>query len=206
MKWSEVELKELLAKSYAAKWALICDKIQDNGQSGEIALLLGTRPQGAIERARAAARLYLQGRVRHIVASGGVSWEHEGESLTEAELMARILRAEGVPDEAIILDTEARTTKENMICGTLAINRALGLKRVRHVIIVTTVTHMQRSLSLARVLLPRCYTVSAYPSYPEASLDAWLASAENQALLDNSITLTKGLVDDRIIEDIEINA
>jgi len=203
MKFSEISLQKLQALSYNEKWNIVCGKVCDDGCSGDVALLLGSRPELAIDRAHTAATLYLSGRVKHIVASGGVFWEYNGETLTEAELMSRVLQKDGVPQSAIIIDNEARTTKENMICGTLVINRTLKFDNIEHIIIVTSQNHMQRSLALAKAFLPRKVTVSGCPYIPMESIEQWLESEENQHSLDGAIRLTKGLVDNKIVEDIE---
>ena len=166
--------------------------------------MLGTHPQEAICRAHAAARLYHAGRVQYIVSSGGVEWEYNSETLTEAALMARVLLQDGVPESAIVLDNEAKTTKENMICGTLAMERALTFKQIEHVIIVTSHSHMQRSLALAKAFLPRKVSVSGFPYFPEESMEAWLRSEDNRRRLDHAIRLIKRLVDTNIVEDMEI--
>ena len=93
------------------------DNVTDGG-CADVALLLGTRPDIAKERAEAAAELYLGGRVRHIIPTGGVEWETDGRTVSEARYMADILCSLGVPEDAITLEEEARTTKENMIFGT----------------------------------------------------------------------------------------
>lgn len=205
MKLSAIRLEDLLAKSPKEKWNIVCGRVRDDGKSADVALLLGSRPARAIERASAAAELYLSGRVKYVVPSGGVKWEYEGEELSEAELMKRVLVDRGVPEEAIFLDNEARTTVENMICGTLVINRTLKISRIDSVIIVTSESHMQRSLLLARALLPRKFEISGYPSYPGVSKEEWLTDEANVRLLDGCITLTKGLVDKRFVEDIDID-
>ncbi len=205
MKLSCVSNEALQAMTTEQKWNFVCGGVKDDGDTGDVALLLGTYPEGAKERALAAARLYHAGRVREIVASGGVKWDYEGENISEADFMARILEREGVPREAIILDNEARTTKENMICGTLEINRKNKFYTVDTVIIVTTEAHMKRSMALAKAFLPRKVAISAYPSYPDAPKEEWLKNEENIKLLDNAIRLMKGLVDHRIVEDMEID-
>ena len=53
------------------------DNVMDVG-CADVALLLGTRPDIAKERAAAAAELYLGGSVRHIIPTGGVEWEIDG--------------------------------------------------------------------------------------------------------------------------------
>jgi len=204
MTYSQLTYEALTALTPEQKWALLTYGVKDDGMSGEVALLLGTRPEGAIERAQAAAELYRAGRVQYVVASGGVCWSYENELLTEAELMARVLQVNGVPKDAIILDNEARTTKENMICGTLAINRTIKFNGISHVIIVTSVNHMQRSLALAKAFLPRKVTVSGYPSYPVGGAETWFCDEDRLRILDHAVTLTKGLVDCKIVEDIEV--
>ena len=192
MKFSEISLEKLQELSYEQKWNIVCGNIRDDGCSGDVALLLGSRPAFAIDRAHTAAKLYLSGRVKHIVASGGVFWDYNGEKLTEAELMSRVLQKDGVPQSAIIIDNEARTTKENMICGTLAIHRALTFNKLEHVIIVTSQSHMLRSFALAKAFLPRKVSISRCPYISDECRS-----------LDGEIKLIKGIVDDRIVEDIE---
>ncbi len=205
MKISEISKEDLLSLSTEQKWNFNCAHIKDLGDKGEIALLLGTRPELSKERALAAAKLYHSGRVQFIVPSGGVRWEFEGETMSEAEFMSKILIEEGVPKDAIILENEAKTTKENMIYGTLQINRKTKFYNVDTIIIVTTLVHMNRSLALAKAFMPRKVKFSPYPSYPEQSTDEWLKSEHGKNLLDNELSLLKGLVDNRIIEDMEIN-
>lgn len=205
MKMSGRTKEELLALTPEEKWDLVCGNIRDDGASAKVAILLGGNPINAIPRAEAAAELYRAGRVEYIVASGGVKWDYEGEQISEADLMSRVLQQNGVPAEAIILDNEARTTKENMICSTLQINRTLTFKEIDRVIIVTSLSHMQRSIALAKALLPRKVEVFSYPYIPAEGRDEWLKSEENCRILDNAIRLTRDLIADRIVDDIEVN-
>lgn len=204
MKLSQVTNEQLAAMTVEQKWAFNCGGVRDEGRSAEVAILLGGAPVRAVERARGALQLWREGRVKYIVPSGGVKWEYEGETLSECEIMTRILIEGGVPAEAIIPENEATTTKENMIYATLRINRKTGLRGFDHIIIVTSETHMKRSIALAKALLPRKFTVSAYPSYSEGTREDWLADPANLTILDKSIQLMKGLVDNGIVEDMEI--
>ena len=205
MKLSDINIDDLLARSPEEKWNFVCGDVKDDGETADIAILLGSRPQRATERALAAAELFLAGRVKYIVASGGVKWEAGGEELSEAELMKRVMVDAGVPEEAILLDNEARTTVENMICSTLVINRTVKITKNDSVIIVTSQSHMKRSLALARALLPRKFRISGYPSFPSVSREEWLADEKNRELLDSCITLIKRLVDSRFVEDMDID-
>ena len=204
MKLSCVTQERIDAMTPNEKWELVCGGIKDDGETADLAILLGSRPVRAIERALAAAELYRAGRVKSILASGGVLWEYNGEMISEADLMKRIMIENGVPEEAILVDNEARTTVENMICSTLVINRTVKISRTESVIIVTSLSHMRRSIALAKALLPRKFKVSAYPSYPSVTTDEWLKNEGNVKMLDSSITLLRRLISNRVVEDVEI--
>ncbi len=201
MKISCMTEEQLLALTPQQKWDFICDGIEDKGESADIALLLGSRPCWSGPRAYAAAKLYREGRVKYIVPSGGVKWDEDGECLSEANFMKRILLAEGVPEEAIIMEDEATTTKENLIYGTLQINRKTKFYETKKIMIVTSINHMKRSLALAKAFLPRFVEISYSPSQPDVPYEECM---KNVVTLDRAIHLIKGLVDRGIVEDMEI--
>ena len=203
MKLSCADIETLLAMSPEEKWDLVCKDIKDDGETGDLALLLGTRLDIATQRAEVAAELYHAGRVKYILATGGVKWKHGDELISEADWMKQVLMEEHVPEDAILLDNEARTTLENMICSTLVISRTVRLSKISKVIIVTSQTHMQRSLALAKALLPRKFHLSACPCFHEKPVEQWLAVEKNQKTLNLYIELTKNLIDNGIVEDIE---
>lgn len=196
MKFSQIEKEQLLALPDEDKHRILYTGWTDDGAPADAALLLGTRL--CQERAAVAAKLYHTGRVPYIMPSGGVEWEFDGEMISEARYMAKLLRQAGVPEEAILLENEARTTKENMICGTLQLSRALHLQNLHRVIIVTADYHMKRSLALARCLMPRFVEIGCVASPPPAAEPERLPRA-----IDSELSLLKGLVDAGIIPDIE---
>lgn len=203
MKLSELTREQIAAMPFEQKYNFVCGDIVDDGMSAPVAILLGGNPNNALPRALAAAELYRSGRVLYIVPSGGVEWDFGGEMISEAKYMKRILIENGVPEDAIILENEARTTKENMIYGTLRINRKLRFEKVDHVIIVTSRSHMKRSIALAKAFLPRKVTVSAYPANHEATIAG--LNGSTGAWIAKELDLIKGLVDSGVAEDMEIN-
>lgn len=203
MKLSELDINTLRSLTPKQKWDAACGGVVDEGATAEVALLLGGGPIRAIERALAAAKLYRDGRVKKIIPSGGVEWDHNGERISEANLMARVLRENGVPEEDIILENEARTTKENIIYGTLQIIRNYK-KIVDSVIVVTSVWHMKRGIALAKALFPGKIKVYAYPSYPAGTVEDWLKIEENQKLLTSGLGLLKKLIALGDVEDVDI--
>lgn len=154
MKLSALSYDQIKALSDEVVQRIVYDRPEDDAHA-DVALLLGTSPDFAEARACKAAELYFAGRCKHIIPTGGVAWEVNGKSVSEARLMADILLARGVPAEAIIMEEEATTTKENMIFGTLQITRRLNIRNVHSCVIVTSSSHLRRSLALAKLLLPR---------------------------------------------------
>lgn len=204
MKITEAKKETLMALSPREKYDFVCGDIRDDGMSAPVALLLGGNPNNARNRALAAAELYRAGRVPYIIPSGGVKWDIDGEMISESHFMKRILMENGVPEEAIILENQATTTVENMIFGTLQIYRKLKFKNAPHVIIVTSEAHMKRSMALAKAIMPRALTFSAYPAFHNAPTDEWFESEANLKALDTEVRLLKDLADSGFIEDMEI--
>ena len=205
MKVSKLTEEKVNGLTPKDKWELVCNGADDSGDTAEFALLLGTKPEIARERAEAAAELYRSGRVKYIIPSGGVEWETEnGEKLSEACYMAYILAENGVPDKAILLENEAKTTKENMIFGALLINRRTKFYGDKKVIIVTSDYHMKRSLLLARTFMPSFVKLGGYPAKVKGEIGSWLENKDNVALLDTEIYLFRSIYSHGLIEDTEI--
>lgn len=109
-----------------------------------------------------------------------------------------------MPESAIIVENEARTTQENMIYGTLQLQRALNFRAVDRVIVVTSAFHLRRSVALAKLYLPRKVKISGYPgSCLEGSREHWFEDKTYSERVENEIMLLKDLVDEGQIDDIE---
>ena len=106
-------------------------------------VLPGGRPSRTLDaRVRHAARLYAAGLVDRVVVTGGVG-KHPP---SEAEVMARILREEGVPGEAVLLEDEAESTWDSArLVAALA-----GREGVSEVLVVTDPLHCVRTAAAFR--------------------------------------------------------
>lgn len=106
-------------------------------------VLSGGRPSGTL-RARTlhAARLYLAGEVGRVVVTGGVG----ANPPAEAEVMARILVLEGVPESAVAREGEALNTWDS------AVKVAAMARRMEFgpVVVVTDPIHCVRTASAFR--------------------------------------------------------
>lgn len=179
----------------------------------EVAVLLGggTLPaepprqmvelNGSGDRVLYAAWLYQQGKVAHILLSGGLlDWE-TGKS-TPAQDMAALLEMMGVPSEALWLQTESRNTYEDAVYSA----RILKSKGVRRVLLVTSAWHMPRAVDLFQsqgvevVPLPVDYTVTeaGWRQLTQGDLQAQVLalvpSADNLALTSRMLKEHLGML------------
>ncbi len=100
---------------------------------------------GNVDRYWHAARLYHAGRAPLIILSGGRD-PRRPESWSEAESGALFLRDLGVPDEALVLESEARTTRDN----ATRVAEILEQRGLDEIMLVTSASHMHRSLATFR--------------------------------------------------------
>jgi uncharacterized SAM-binding protein YcdF (DUF218 family) len=133
----------------------------EGGVPDEAAVVLGTqvlpggRPSGPL-RARTlhAARLYVAGEVGLVIPTGGVG-EHPP---SEAEVAAGVLRGAGVPEECILVEGEARNTRESArLVAAMARERG-----IRSVLLVTDPLHCVRAVGAFRA---EGLSVRASPAY-----------------------------------------
>lgn len=99
---------------------------------------------GAGDRVLFAGWLYHQGVAPRLLLSGGTIDWLEARGSTPAEEMASILKLLGIPDEAIVLETESQNTFENAKNSTKILHQE-GFDRV---VLVTSAQHMPRSVAL----------------------------------------------------------
>lgn len=106
-------------------------------------VLRGGRASGTLwARARHAARLYIEGEVALVIPTGGVG-EHPP---SEAKVAARVLREAGVPEEDVLLEEEALSTRDSARL-VVEVARARG---IRSLMLVTDPLHCVRSVAAFR--------------------------------------------------------
>ena len=104
----------------------------------------GVEVTGAGDRVLYAARLYREGKIKHILLSGGeIEWLTSSTS-SPAEDMAALLTEIGIPQEALWLEGESRNTHENAVYG----QKMLEEKGIQKVLLITSAMHMPRSVAL----------------------------------------------------------
>lgn len=93
----------------------------------------------AVVRVDTAIELYRAGRAPKVVLSGGAL---EGD-VSEARGMAHVMKQQGVPDEALLLENASRTTYEN----ATQTEEELKEHGVKKVLLVTSALHMPRAMA-----------------------------------------------------------
>ena len=96
---------------------------------------------GYDDRVWHAGRLYHAGKAPLIIVTGGLVWD--GPAFSAARVMRIQLRALGVPDHAIIIESDSRNTRQNALF-TAELAAPLGIERV---LLVTSAWHMPRAVA-----------------------------------------------------------
>ena len=132
----------------------------------DCALVLGGPVEFMESRAKAAAELYLAGRVPYLMVSGGVCRESEFGYLSEARILTRHLENLGVPKQQIILEEQAATTVQNMeFCKELLARHFPG--QTLRLVVVTSTFHTFRSVKLAEHYLSGHHIQGQGAKYPK---------------------------------------
>lgn len=99
-------------------------------------------PVTAASRVDRAAELYREQRASTLVLSGAAL---DG-TLSEAQMMARLLQQKQIPEQALLLETESLTTHENGLYTA----RLLKQKGLNQILLVTSALHMPRAMAVFR--------------------------------------------------------
>ena len=129
----------------------------------------GAAGGGYQERVKQAVALYHQGTARWLIFSSGFVYAFQ-----EAQIMKELAVANGVPPSAIILETRAANTYENVVF----VRRILDARNWRRVALVSSPYHMRRATLTAKRVAPEIAVIPApaagsqfYAHHHGASLD-----------------------------------
>ncbi|MGE8215800.1 hypothetical protein D3C87_571380 [compost metagenome] len=98
------------------------------------------------ERIRHGLDLYEQGYAPLLIFTGG--YGGSAARFSESQVARRYALKQGIPDQAILIETASRTTRQNLIEA----RRLMQQRKLHRVIIVSDPLHMARALRLAREL------------------------------------------------------
>ena len=139
------------------------DQASDPALRADAIVVLGaaaydSRPSPVFEeRIRHGIDLYRRGHAPFLLFTGG--YGGRGARFAESEVGRDYAVREGVPAEAILIETLSRTTRDNLVQG----RALLGARGKNRVIVVSDPLHMARALRLCRRLGLQCLA-SATPT------------------------------------------
>jgi uncharacterized SAM-binding protein YcdF (DUF218 family) len=108
---------------------------------------------GFLDRVDKALAIYKSGRAPYILFSGGTKFG-EREFVEAIRAKERAIEL-GVPESAILIETESNHTKENVIASLLVLDRAIGLHNIKKLIVVSQAGHLRRCLLTLKTYMPQ---------------------------------------------------
>ncbi len=149
-RWLCLAAAGVLAQGFLALYLVVWIKSgeDDDAVPSDCIVVLGAKAHGLepgrVLRARLeqAQKAYEQGLGGKILVCGGKGTD---ETVSEAEAMAAYLKAQGVPDEDILLEKDSRNTRENLRFA----KRIMEANGYQTCVLVTSDYHMMRARMLA---------------------------------------------------------
>ncbi len=204
---SQVKKEDLKNLSVEDKTRILFDTVYDDkGEKAPVGIVLGCSYIPYMEeRIIGAAELYKSGRIEKLMPTGRVIAALLPEKrITEAEYMAEELIKRGVKREDIILENNARTTIENVICSQLEINRYFGNGTTCDVFIVSSPLHLRRSKMIADLYMPKNIKKHLYPCPTDRhGKDNWMSFPESVEQVNDEIAMMWVMIKTGQADDIE---
>lgn len=128
----------------------------------DYAIVLGCDTEHAQKRADIAAEFYRRGGAPKLIVSGGVGHIVDGKKVPEYKIMLDRLKENGIPESAILIESEATDTIQNMLFSASLISRNSYILNVKNITLITEAYHMPRSLITGKLFLPSYFNVYGY--------------------------------------------
>lgn len=173
----------------------------ERAEKSDYAIVLGTAPQYAESRAEIAAHFYRAGNAPQIIVSGAAVSDA---NITESAFLRGELIKRGVPEEAIIEESRAYDTIQNMTCSLTEICKRADIMEVGSVTVITEPFHIRRALYLAGLLLPKFIRVCGYTEGTERQRAEWKRNDRLKNCVRTEILILQQLIAKGRIEDIEL--
>ena len=183
---------------------LLFEGLADSGETADCIIVLGS-VKAAKYRVPVAVQAYKSGRASKLLLCGGKLRDFPDGHYSEAEHMLRAALAMGVCEEDIIMENRSLNTIENLLCGLVELQRALGLHNIHQVLLVTTAYHMRRSLAIARYLFPAHIEVIPCPADDtNTRRENWMQSDMGIQRVKNEAMKIAAYVNNGVISDFKI--
>jgi uncharacterized SAM-binding protein YcdF (DUF218 family) len=183
---------------------ILYEGVEDKGDKGDCIMVLGSI-KALQYRIPKAVSMYKDKRASKILLSGGAIRDTEDGLLTEADIMRKGAIDLGIPKENILVDALSMTTKENMICALLPLERAFKLSNIKRILLVTTNYHMRRCLLMAKTYMPRWIEFSSCPADDtNTRRDNWYLNEKGYQRAKAEVWKIICYINEQSIEDFEV--
>ncbi len=180
---------------------ILYEGLEDRGDTGDCIMVLGSS-KAQRYRVPKAVTLYRDKRSSKMLLCGGRT---ENGTLSEAEMMRRKAIELGIPNEDILVEELSLSTKENMLCALLPLDRAFKLSRIQRILLVTTTYHMRRCLLMAQAYMPRWIEISPCPADDvNTRRDTWFQNENGYLRAKDEAWKIVCYINEKSIEDFEI--
>lgn len=173
----------------------------DRAEKSDYAIVLGTDPKYAICRAEIAASYYRKGGTQRFIVSGAAVSD---KSISESAFLCGELIRLGVPEEAIIEESRAYDTIQNMTCSLTEICKRTDIMQVEGITVITEPFHIKRALCLANLLLPKFIKIHGYTEGVARQREQWKADERLKQCVRNEIIILQQLIEKGRIEEIRL--
>jgi uncharacterized SAM-binding protein YcdF (DUF218 family) len=151
---------------------------EDELTQADLILVFGGK---RLERAERAAELYKAGLAPRIFISGG---DKRGIGVCEADRLKEHAVALGVPAEAITVECESVNSMENVKMSVALIEKEIGWKTLKNVIIISAPYHLRRVKQALAHYIPREVAITCCPdTRTDITRDNWWHSQEGQNMV-----------------------
>lgn len=168
--------------------------------ASDLGFLFGTR-HGVAEFCDAAYGLWRDGLFGRLLVSGGPTG---GDPRPEANIIASRLAALGMPESALILETAATNTGENVRFGRARVAEVMDLSAVRSVVVIGKICATRRYLMTMRKHWPGLRLSVCPVNYFETPAERWHENPEFRRRVLAEYDKIPRYVAEGFLEEIEI--
>lgn len=155
--------------------------LKDDHVPGDVIFVFGS-PNAVKYRVPKAVELYKHNRAKYLLLSGGQS------VIPEARMMKKAAIYSGVKERDIMIEINSTNTKENVVFSKSILDRKIGLKNIKRIILVSSLYHLRRCLLTMKTFMPSWIEYSLCGVYGKNTRpDNWHTNVKGRTRVMNEV-------------------